>query len=1813
MASLGIVYEEDLVSRIRDLIDGYSKDSILKEYLQNADDSGATELIVTYDKRIHKTLDKTDYQHAQGPALLLYNNSKFTESDFESIVKISAQGKSGDANSTGRFGQGFSSSFSISDHPSFISSNRAYWFDVLKKAVSQNKHESIQVWKKEGFHEIGDWLNTFPLPAQNGNRFNGTIFRLPLRNDSTAVESKISNEIFTHNDFLKWCNEWRSSADSLLFLRHVHRLVLQEIDDEGNLVIHLEINTGNAKEINNINISLQNEFNGSLLNTCNTWKEHKKNLPLFKYKHEFNISYFDLETKLHQSFQETWSVVSGLFRGENDCLVDQAIKVLNISPNPRKVLPWAGVAIALDKNNKILKQQKKKLYTFLPLPIKSNHPVHIHGWFDLNPKRTEITHEGEGEDKEILIEWNQKLMKEAVGSAWALLVDYIKDEKDLSSYYGLWAKNADNELDEYLIEGFYTEISKLKSFYCLYKEKKEWCIPADNTYFFKKIKNEILLDAFKEHFQIILLVPVQYIAINLSNIGIELGEITPDFIRNTLIEDSSDIEFPVALSKIPISMLAKHGWFLEVLTYCADEGKDYSQVAGLPLELTLDQKVYNIADATLFDETPDLQLFQNRENLFLDIELAKLIENLDSTQLPNSWLQPNFKNTIVLLKVYIEEFELNKEWIQYLINYLSSVNDSEIEDSIDEIKSLPVVYQEDGEYEVLESNISEYSPVIIKHEDVNENIKYLREIGMKLVHPKYIDVYQPILNHKGFITELSSESLSKHLLMLNDYSFFKDSDTREFLVDLLATDVTWYTELDNDDKGKFSTIPFIQTESDNLYELSTGKKLYLPTDFEAPRDITNLSGEYELVRCIDSKHHTMFKKMGIEEQSSINYLNEIIIPFIENSPEIEERNKILKWLASEWENLTNKINDVKKFALIQKLSRAKIIPNKLNGDLEKTVNFYHPSFSSQLPTVLQDKEFFPIEFTNKKEQEAWAGFLTELGASASIIPQHIISRVEKIIADRNQADAISLLNYISNKFEIFEELRYENQPILEYLKKLAWYPTEKPQDIIRPVDDYSLLKLSKELILFDDIKIAGGAHYVLNKKVTLGKRDSHRDCSKKDMAKVLGIITYLPEGSAFISFRQLREVKGNSEQLRLKVLSYAKEFYKFLGRKNITHIPDEIKERSIRINTQWLSSKNVFQQKINLTGIYDWSNLVGNEDESDLAKGLKLLGVEENPSIEFLIQQLKKLPITTKLEKHYLRDSKALLQVLQDNVGGLSNDELPLLSQDDRLIEPINLFINDSPAYKNATEKNETLIFCQVQFNKLAESQGVISLNEKIRPILNSDDSEFISENKIVANCRLDSYINNDSFKSGILRLNYHEGKFNEEEINYDSLVSILPSKIQFSRKLVINYLINDTWAYTDTMASTFEDKIQGILYILDQDDIEDMCESLSTYICDVGDLSRDSLMCVARILRYKMNKMEIKDFLDKKNIKALPDKLNIADDFSIYEDNGQDITTFEVSPFHPDEVDSVNNTDSLPQPKESVELNEFSGSLEANTSTSMPNNGHSISGVKIPPPITPKFSTESERTESEREESLDKTYSSGSYTGNNRNKNTDSISINNSASKKIVSSNDRMPVYVGKEKEVDEDTKNSQAGLAKEIGDKGENYILSNPKDYLLLETNYFEKAPVNNRGFDIYEKNSTGSTVRYIEVKTLTGRWGAGGVGITDSQLEFAQENKIWWLFVIENINTNNTNVFQFKNPIIEANRFMFDNSWKQLAYSSQNNIAKNIPKIGDLYDLGEGDDIYEVLSIKEKGKFYLLELKASETQQIKKTKFNPSWKKQ
>ena len=40
-----------------------------------------------------------------------------------------------------------------------------------------------------------------------------------------ASKSRISDEIFSFDDFLKWVDEWKKHPDNLLFLRHIDLMV----------------------------------------------------------------------------------------------------------------------------------------------------------------------------------------------------------------------------------------------------------------------------------------------------------------------------------------------------------------------------------------------------------------------------------------------------------------------------------------------------------------------------------------------------------------------------------------------------------------------------------------------------------------------------------------------------------------------------------------------------------------------------------------------------------------------------------------------------------------------------------------------------------------------------------------------------------------------------------------------------------------------------------------------------------------------------------------------------------------------------------------------------------------------------------------------------------------------------------------------------------------------------------------------------------------------------------------------------------------------------------------------------------------------------------------------------------------------------------------------------------------------------------------------------------------------------------------------------------------------------------------------------
>ena len=120
---------EDLCDRINTLLDKYPKDAaIFKEFIQNAEDAGASEIAFVIDQREFPAEDGELFGDSENwsklhklPSLLIYNNKTMTEDDLIGITKLGQGNKHDSLESIGRFGVGFNVAYHITDCPMYLS------------------------------------------------------------------------------------------------------------------------------------------------------------------------------------------------------------------------------------------------------------------------------------------------------------------------------------------------------------------------------------------------------------------------------------------------------------------------------------------------------------------------------------------------------------------------------------------------------------------------------------------------------------------------------------------------------------------------------------------------------------------------------------------------------------------------------------------------------------------------------------------------------------------------------------------------------------------------------------------------------------------------------------------------------------------------------------------------------------------------------------------------------------------------------------------------------------------------------------------------------------------------------------------------------------------------------------------------------------------------------------------------------------------------------------------------------------------------------------------------------------------------------------------------------------------------------------------------------------------------------------------------------------------------------------------------------------------------------------------------------------
>lgn len=89
-------------------------------------------------------------------------------------------------------------------------------------------------------------------------------------------------------------------------------------------------------------------------------------------------------------------------------------------------------------------------------------------------------------------------------------------------------------------------------------------------------------------------------------------------------------------------------------------------------------------------------------------------------------------------------------------------------------------------------------------------------------------------------------------------------------------------------------------------------------------------------------------------------------------------------------------------------------------------------------------------------------------------------------------------------------------------------------------------------------------------------------------------------------------------------------------------------------------------------------------------------------------------------------------------------------------------------------------------------------------------------------------------------------------------------------------------------------------------------------------------------------------------------------------------------------------------------------------------------------------------------------------------------------------------------------------------------------------------------NPGFDLYEVDSNGRQIRWVEVKSMTGSLKDRPVGLSHTQFDCAREKgDAYWLYVVEHAtNPTQARVLRIQNPAGHARTFTFDHGWSQIA---------------------------------------------------------------
>ena len=517
--------QEDLCTRLNSILSKYPVDvSILQEFVQNADDAQASEVIFVLDHRTNhpnRTLfcesDKWK-ELQQTPALCIVNNRKFSEADIKGISNLGEGNKQDSTKSIGKFGIGFNVAYHITDSPSFLSygehdiPENLCAFDPTYSYVGNRKPGRRWRLQYKEVAELKDQFSPYLFPDICGGSIKLSykqsgyvVFRLPLTKVGSAKKYWHLNEHkFSMSQMKELLTVYSQlSKEILLFLNNVKELSCIEIRPDGQYVQMFKVHSIIPQQFE----QTCNQF----VSQCDSYKESVldgTDLQEVSAFHRLDIVYSSsFNTDLFET--RSWLIQKMLFGKFNKHTLQVAVK-----QNLRAVGAVATPLKALGEN--LLQEAEKhvvatplhaisiekcigRLFCYLPLPITTSLPVHAHGHFITDDSRKHLE-----TVKIAQHDWNFQLINNIIAPAYLKLIlntkTYLVSEvvsQDLvemsaflynlfppfQDYHPFLKEQETEDICSNLYRCFYAELSDCQAPLFLMENKSPNWFPLNKIYF----------------------------------------------------------------------------------------------------------------------------------------------------------------------------------------------------------------------------------------------------------------------------------------------------------------------------------------------------------------------------------------------------------------------------------------------------------------------------------------------------------------------------------------------------------------------------------------------------------------------------------------------------------------------------------------------------------------------------------------------------------------------------------------------------------------------------------------------------------------------------------------------------------------------------------------------------------------------------------------------------------------------------------------------------------------------------------------------------------------------------------------------------------------------------------------------------------------------------------------------------------------------------------------------------------------------------------------------------------------------------------